>query len=255
MAKIVGLVGAVSGKVGNFVGAVVGGVQTMRVYQPIVANPRTAGQVQQRGKVNLSGQLSSAITRVAIEGLRGNARERRSALLKNLIEAVTVSNNVYSLLGEKIVLSKGGFDATISGVFSKAQRSQDNTIGVYVQLTKYSAVGADTPDVVRIVSLAVPKPIVNGTAKAACAVYDVSMDEANVLFEDEMAVIGDPLNYNVFIYAIPMRMVNRGALNFDYLNSLQETGVIKIDGSLKTSGAYSFGDSLYLGVKSVSDPT
>ena len=43
-----GILGQFTGKIGNVVGAVSRGVQTTRVYQPIVNNPRTAKQIQQR---------------------------------------------------------------------------------------------------------------------------------------------------------------------------------------------------------------
>lgn len=43
-----GILGQFTGKIGNVVGAVSRGVQTTRVYQPIVNNPKTAKQIQQR---------------------------------------------------------------------------------------------------------------------------------------------------------------------------------------------------------------
>lgn len=250
MAKIVGLVGAVSGKVGNFVGAVVGGVQTMRVYQPIVANPRTTGQVKQRGRVNLAGQLTSVITRAAIEGLPGNARQRRSALNKKLIDAVSEAGNIFSLQGEKLVFSLGNKAGVLSFEFNYAQKSQDNTVGASITIVKYS----DNVDIARVILLAVPKPIVSGEARSAAAVVDVQMTGGSVVFEDEFPVVGDPLNYNLFAYVVPMVIDNRSALTLGYLNSLADTGVIKLDGSVATSGAFAYGNSQYVGVKSVAQP-
>lgn len=253
MAKIVGLVGAVSGKVGNFVGAVVGGVQTMRVYQPIVANPRTAGQVKQRAKVNLAGQLSSAITRVAIEGLGGNARQRRSALLKNLILSVNEASNVYSVKGESIVLSKGPAQLVASVNMATPLTGGPNVIGVDFNFTNVAGVAADSVDFVRLVALVVPKPIISGVAKPAIGVVDYRITSQAPEVSLDIPVVGETTNYNVFGYAIPMNMVNSSALTFDYLNSLQESGVIKLDGTVKTSGAFRFGDSVFLGVKSVTN--
>lgn len=251
MAKIVGLVGAISGKVGNFVGAVVGGVQTMRVYQPIVANPRTAGQVMQRGKVNLAGQLSSAITRVAIEGLGGNARKRRSALNSTLIKAVAEASNVYSIKGELIVLSKGPAQLVATVNMDTPTTGGPNVVGVDYNFSNVAGIAADSVDFVRLVALVVPKPIISGVAKPAIGVVDYRVTNTASSVSIDIPVVGETTNYNVFGYVIPMKMVNSNALTFNYLNSVQESGVIKLDGAAKTSGAFTFGNSVYLGVKGV----
>lgn len=250
MAKIVGLVGAVSGKVGNFVGAVVGGVQTMRVYQPIVANPRTVGQVQQRGKVNLAGQLTSVITRVAIEGLPGNARQRRSTLNKNLINAVTIANNVYSVKGESIVFSKGVASPTHTVTLGNITREDANVVSLTMSASAISDAALANGGVVRLIVLAVPKPIVTGQAKPSIVVFDWNLTPVQTQSTDiAIDTVGDVVNYNFFAYVVPLTMVNSAALDFDYLNSLTESEVIKLDGKTRTSGAYTYGDSMYLGVK------
>ena len=59
MAKIYGLGGRISGKKGDAVFAVRKGVQTVRQYNPIVSNPRSAAQTDQRAKIKLLSQLGA----------------------------------------------------------------------------------------------------------------------------------------------------------------------------------------------------
>ena len=57
MAKIYGLSGRITGRKGDAVFAVRSGEQIVRQYNPIVANPRTAAQVDSRLKLKFSSQL------------------------------------------------------------------------------------------------------------------------------------------------------------------------------------------------------
>lgn len=57
MAKIFGLSGRITGRKGDAVFAVRSGEQIVRQYNPIVANPKTAAQVDSRLKLKLSSQL------------------------------------------------------------------------------------------------------------------------------------------------------------------------------------------------------
>lgn len=72
MAKVTSIQGKAVGKVGAVVYAVSGGQQIAREYQPHVANPSTAGQVNNRSRFKLLSQLSATLrTVIAIrkEGL------------------------------------------------------------------------------------------------------------------------------------------------------------------------------------------
>ena len=59
MAKIFGLNGVLNGRQGANVFVVRNGVNIVRKYQPVVANPSTAGQVETRAKLKLMSQLSA----------------------------------------------------------------------------------------------------------------------------------------------------------------------------------------------------
>lgn len=111
MGKVVGLIGSASGKIGNLVYAVTNGIQTARVYQPIVSNPKSTSQMLQRAKGNLAGRLSAITPREAIMGLGKNNRVRRGAYLSNILRnsTATLNEGVYDakLQPENLVFSRG----------------------------------------------------------------------------------------------------------------------------------------------------
>lgn len=111
MAKLFGLNGYASGKLGNTVLAVYNGTQVARQYQPIVNNPKSPLQNQQRAKGNLAGRMSGFVPQKAISGLGRNNRERRGEFLRNILKGATVTSNagVYNakIASEDILFSKG----------------------------------------------------------------------------------------------------------------------------------------------------
>ena len=97
MAKGIGLVGNFKGKVGNMVGyklsdSNTGATQGIRVYQPVVKNPKTAAQAEQRAKlapINATYRLLKSIIDRGNEGLPyGN--KSRLAWLKGAFKAVNM---------------------------------------------------------------------------------------------------------------------------------------------------------------------
>lgn len=61
MAKIYGIAGPMSGKMGGTVMSVRNGVQIVRQYQPVVSNPNTAAQVSARARLKLMSQLAAVL--------------------------------------------------------------------------------------------------------------------------------------------------------------------------------------------------
>lgn len=61
MAKVYGITGKANGKFGNAVFRIRYGQQIMAQYNPVVANPRTAAQVEARAKLKLLSQLSASM--------------------------------------------------------------------------------------------------------------------------------------------------------------------------------------------------
>lgn len=252
MAKIVGLVGAVSGKVGNFVGAVIGGVQTMRVYQPIVANPRSVGQVKQRSRVSLAGQLSSAITKVAIEGLPGNARQRRALMQKILIDsttsAISSTSGKATLQGASVVFSKGNIAFAVYPSTPVPEVAAEGGIKVEYQLSSRRTGAEGEADVVRVITLAVPKDNASLGAKAVSSVMDLNIPATgDVTSTTTLRTPTEGSEYVVFTYYVPMRITNAGSLSWGYIEGLQSSGSIELNGDETQTGAFLFGNSIYGG--------
>lgn len=61
MAKVFGINGLVTGKQANQVFAVRNGVQIVRAYNPMVANPNTPKQIEARAKLKLMSQLAAVL--------------------------------------------------------------------------------------------------------------------------------------------------------------------------------------------------
>lgn len=94
MGKGIGLIGNFKGKVGNTVGYKLtasnnGQTQGIRVYQPIVKNPKSAGQAEQRAKLLAVNATYRALKMVIDRGNEGlpYGNESRLAWLKGALKA------------------------------------------------------------------------------------------------------------------------------------------------------------------------
>lgn len=115
MAKFVGFVGTIRGKVGTTVFTKgENGLSYGRSYQPQVYNPKTVGQVDQRAKMNLIGRMSQVTPKALIVGMSGSSnRQRRSAFNRSLLYVATIDrSNPESIIAkvapEDVVFSEGG---------------------------------------------------------------------------------------------------------------------------------------------------
>lgn len=114
MAKFVGFVGTIRGKVGTTVFTKgEKGLSYGRSYQPQVFNPKTVGQVDQRAKMNLIGRLSEVTPKALLVGMDGvGNRARRSNFNSMLLRVATVDrsdpNNIIAKVApEDIIFSQG----------------------------------------------------------------------------------------------------------------------------------------------------
>ena len=94
MAKALGLIGNFKGKLGNTVGYSLKDsnnkqTQGVRVYQPVVRNPKTAAQAEQRAKLAPINELYRCIKMVIDRGQEGQAYGNKSRLawLKDALKA------------------------------------------------------------------------------------------------------------------------------------------------------------------------
>lgn len=114
MAKFVGFVGTIRGKVGTTVFTKgENGLSYGRSYQPQVYNPKTSAQVDQRAKMNLVGRMSQVTPKGLLVGMDGaNNRQRRSMFNRIMLNAATidrsdVSHIIAKIAPEDIVFSQG----------------------------------------------------------------------------------------------------------------------------------------------------
>lgn len=114
MGKFVGFIGTISGKVGTTVFSKgEKGISYGRAYQPQVANPKSALQLDQRAKMNLVGKMSQVTPKGLLVGMSGmSARSRRSVFTSILLNAATIDRSVpgeilAQLTPEDIVFSQG----------------------------------------------------------------------------------------------------------------------------------------------------
>lgn len=210
MGKFVGLIGSISGKVGNVVFAKgTDGITYGRSYQPVVANPKSIGQVDQRAKMNLAGRMTAVTPPEVLLGLGINKRMRRSAFNKNLLDVATIDRThpgtiVAKVAPEDIIFSQGA-QALEANVSTPATITTTNaTIGLTLNdallVNKYGE---------RII-VAVIDP--NDKAGYSLIKYaDVVFDATSA--KTVTVTFGSPIAYEslVCIYRIPYLLTDAGA--------------------------------------------
>lgn len=136
MGKCVGLNGTISGKIGTVVYSKgEKGISYGRSYQPVVANPKTIGQVDQRSKMNLVGRMSQVTPFEVILGMGGSKRMRRSEFNKTLLSVATIDRSVPGTVVAKIapgdvLFSKGAQALEASVSAAGATTATAATIGL-----------------------------------------------------------------------------------------------------------------------------
>lgn len=106
--KSTGLFGKNSGRIGGVVYSNYRGQQIVRTYQPKVANPSSARQVEQRQKFKLVSQVGASLGREIALSYRPDrsVETPRNAWLKDTIKKVTYERGEASLSIDDIVLTK-----------------------------------------------------------------------------------------------------------------------------------------------------
>lgn len=247
MAKVVGLVGAASGKIGNLVYAVTNGIQTARVYQPVVSNPKSRGQSLQRAKGNLAGRMSSFVPRTAIMGMGINNRMRRGEFLSNILKKADAQ------------FVEGVFEAKINPALVQFSKG---AVILPVTLTSITATSHNVAVILTGVAdtAIAPEVYASRLVRLVAMVYDQTTNEL-VEVSTKLAImpaqgatattnlaIAHTGGYDVFVYAIPMSTEDGSAASVD-------TSVIGLDddeiaASLSVNGnavVFAYGKSIYMG--------
>lgn len=247
MGKVVGLVGAASGKIGNVVYAVMNGVQTARVYQPVVYNPKSSLQNAQRAKGNLVGRISSFVPRTAIMGLGPNNRVRRGEFLRNLLKSaqVTINDNVYraKIDDNDVIFSKGTVFAPfiMNSVLGTA-----NTVTVTIEGMSTNAISEDeyasknarlvvmvydsrTQDLVEVITKIAVKPTQSATAQT-------------------IIPVNHPTGYTAIVYLIPMSTADGSAASIDTdMASKSDDDIQALLSVNSNSVVFNYGNSMFFG--------
>lgn len=123
--KLTGITGTGSGKLGSAVFSVTAGEQVVRQYQPVVTNPSTAKQVDNRAKLKLLSQLSAVMSDVIAIPKIGSLTPRNS-FVKDNYPIVIAENGAASVDLSQLAITKGGMQ--IPEVI--AERNPDTSIDV-----------------------------------------------------------------------------------------------------------------------------
>lgn len=214
MAKLFGLNGLLSGKLGNTVFAVTNGIQVARQYNPVVSNPKSSLQMLQRAKGNLCGRISSFVPRAALAGLGANNRARRAAFQRIILSGAVATqvDNIYTakIADDDVVFSRGSVPISV-------QNPVVATAYNYVSVQLSALSGDEIPEEV----------YASYQTRLVAMVYDAATQE---LVQVVSRVAVKPTRtapaytylpvvyaraYEVVVYAIPMSTADGSALSVD----------------------------------------
>lgn len=104
--KLNGIFGSGTGKLGSSVFSTVAGKQIVRQYQPVVSNPSTVAQVNQRAKLKLASQVAAALAPVIVIPKNGLVSARNGFISKNF-DAFLANEGVAQVTYENLQLTNG----------------------------------------------------------------------------------------------------------------------------------------------------
>ena len=251
MARMYGLNGVLRGKQGNNVFSVQNGTQVLRAYQPVVANPRSLGQREQRSKFSLAGKMSAVTPSSAIVGMAGgNPRSRRADFVSNLVKSAIISgdgvNIIASVAFEKILFSRGSL-----GVFSAIPSITASWSGTSGRENIQVTVGS--------MNLASLTPAGYGERLVCCLFDAVNFNLEEIQTKVRTTAtntnfffrVGTRRDLRVVTYTIPF-IPDDAVLAFGTSNLYDSEDAVNINGDLSMGAAsLSFGNSVLLAVTPV----
>lgn len=102
-----GILGGISGKIGNIVGSSWKGIAIVKTKPLSVANPRTAGQITQRTKMSNIVAFSKAILPSIIKPLWDRFAQQASGYNEFVSENIHLFSSEYPTVPADLVISKG----------------------------------------------------------------------------------------------------------------------------------------------------
>lgn len=125
--KLHGIGGVGTGKLGSMVYSVRNGQQIVRQYNPIVANPSTASQVEARSKLKLMSQLAAIVAPVIAIGAEGLKSKRNLFISRNYPLASYAENTAQiDMAGVQLTKSNTAFPDF------EVDRSNGQTIAIHL---------------------------------------------------------------------------------------------------------------------------
>lgn len=113
-----GILGGLSGKVGNVIGGNWKGIDYLRIKPSEVANPRTEGQVNQRNKFTVTLEFLQPnidFIKVGYKGYASKKSEFNAAMSYNLLNAITGQAPDFSVDFSEALVSRGNLGMPING--------------------------------------------------------------------------------------------------------------------------------------------
>lgn len=104
--KLYGLFGKGSGKLGSSVFAISSGEQIVREYNPVVENPNTPAQVEQRAKFKLLSQIAASLASIIVIAKQGLVSARNRFIGLNIGKA-TYADGTASIQVQDINITGG----------------------------------------------------------------------------------------------------------------------------------------------------
>lgn len=199
--KLNGIFGKGSGKVGESVWAVSGGVQIVRPYNPNVSNPQTPAQTEQRAKFKLLSQLAAVLAPGMAFKKNGLVSARNQFVSAN-IGLVTYNNDQAQIDFFKLTLTGK------NGYFPEFQAEVDQNQNLGLQLSVDGSAFADA------VVYVVTEPTDNEKLLLK-AVKVVSTPGANGTFSASIPNIGE--KGTVWAYGVKFNSASQKAKYQNYV--------------------------------------
>lgn len=241
MAKLVGLIGTGRGKLGNMVLYKGSKGETLaRAYQPQVFNPKSAGQTEQRSKINLIGQISKLVNKNLIKPFGGTGRTNRSDFNRELIKATVVDTlNGYTakINPADIKFSKG---ATIVQASAGAATITADALSLSLTLYDEGNINRYGERIVAVVYSTAAADAVSQVAFADIVLTAATAQTINVKFGAPL-VTGNVVAY----YRIPFAITD-AALVSNYGNIYGTTTEIAAAVTQNASSQLAWGETVFV---------
>ena len=118
--KLYGLFGKGSGKLGSSVFAISSGEQIVREYNPVVENPNTPAQVEQRAKFKLLSQIAATLASIIVIAKQGLISSRNRFIGLNIGKA-TYADDKASINVQNIDITGGSAAMQDFEILAEAQ--------------------------------------------------------------------------------------------------------------------------------------